>query len=188
VTRIISGIVGSLRLKPPAKSTRPTSDRVKESLFSTLESMNVIEGATVLDLYAGTGALGLEAASRGAKSVALVESNAAAVKVCKENLQNVKAGLQRQDHSTEIELYHEPVEKFLKRGLSAELVFIDPPYELSNEELTLTLEKLAGQGFLIVLERSSRSKKPTLPQGFSYLTEKNYGDTSVYLITARSAG
>lgn len=188
MTRIISGIVGSLRLKPPAKSTRPTSDRVKESLFSTLESMNVIEGATVLDLYAGTGALGLEAASRGAKSVVLVESNAAAAKVCKENLQNVKSGLETQGHATKIDLYQETVEKFLKRGLSAELVFIDPPYEVGNEELILMMEKLAGQDFLIVLERSSRSPKPQLPQGLNYLTEKNYGDTSVYLITARSAG
>lgn len=188
MTRIISGIVGSLRLKPPAKSTRPTSDRVKESLFSTLESMNVIEGAAVLDLYAGTGALGLEAASRGAKSVALVESNAAAAKVCKENLQNVRAGLEKQGHANEIQLYQETVEKFLKRGLSADLVFIDPPYEVGNHELSLTLEKLVGQDFLVVLERSSRSPKLELPETLSYLTEKNYGDTSVYLITARSAG
>ena len=93
MTRIIGGVLGSLRLKGPAKSTRPTSDRVKESVFSILESKGAIEEARVLDLFAGTGALGLEAASRGAASVTLVERDPAAAKVCEENLKQAASGL-----------------------------------------------------------------------------------------------
>ncbi|NDE89438.1 MAG: 16S rRNA (guanine(966)-N(2))-methyltransferase RsmD, partial [Micrococcales bacterium] len=75
MTRIIGGIAGSRVLASPAKVTRPTSDRIRESIFNRLDALNLIENAKVLDLYAGTGALGLEAASRGAKQVVLVEQH-----------------------------------------------------------------------------------------------------------------
>lgn len=182
MTRIISGLVGSLKLKPAAKSTRPTSDRVKESLFSTLESMGVLEDAQVLDLYAGTGALGLEAASRGAKTVWLVENNSAAAEVCKENLNSVRSGLEKQGYHPELIIFQESAERFLKRGLAPSLVFIDPPYEVPNQELTLQLSKLVGKDLLVVIERSSKSTQPELPEGFESLTKKSYGDTVVYLL------
>jgi 16S rRNA (guanine966-N2)-methyltransferase len=183
VTRIISGLVGSLKLKAAAKSTRPTSDRVKESLFSILESIGALEDAEVLDLYAGTGALGLEAASRGAKSVWLVENNSAAAKVCKENLNSVKSGLARQGCHPELLVFQESAERFLNRGLVPSLVFIDPPYEVPNQELTNQLSKLGGKDLLVVLERSSKTDRLELPAGFELLTERSYGDTAVYLIT-----
>ena len=85
MTRIISGFAGSLTLKVPSAGTRPTSDRVREALFSALEARDVIAGARVLDLYAGSGALALEAISRGAASAVLVEKSYAAVQVCKAN-------------------------------------------------------------------------------------------------------
>lgn len=182
MTRIISGLVGSLKLKPAAKSTRPTSDRVKESLFSILESMNVLEDARVLDLYAGTGALGLEAASRGANSVWLVEKNTAASEVCKENLKTVGEGLAKQGYHPELTVFQESAERFLARGLAPSLVFIDPPYEVPNQELTVQLSKLVGKDLLVVLERSSKSAQPELPKGFELLTTKSYGDTVIFLL------
>ena len=87
MTRIISGLAGGRRIRtPPGIGTRPTSDRVREALFSRLEHLDVVNGANVLDLYAGSGALGLEAASRGAASVLLVESDRAAAAVVRRNI------------------------------------------------------------------------------------------------------
>ena len=96
MTRIIGGIAGSLRLASPAKATRPTSDRIRESIFSRLESRNIIEGATVLDLYAGTGALALEAASRGATAVMLVDKDGKAAAVCKQNAVLIEKALAKE--------------------------------------------------------------------------------------------
>jgi 16S rRNA (guanine966-N2)-methyltransferase len=188
VSRIIGGVVGSLRLKGPAKATRPTSDRVKESVFSILESMDVLEGAVVVDLFAGTGALGLEALSRGAKSVNLVERDRAAAAICKENIALVHAGLHKSGVEASIGLRQESVERYLKSAPHADLIFIDPPYEISNAEVT----KLLGQiprapGALIVLERSSKSQGQEIPEGYSMLRQVSYGDTAVYLLTTGGA-
>ena len=120
MSRIIGGVVGSLRLKGPAKATRPTSDRVKESVFSILESMDVLGGSVVIDLFAGTGALGLEAASRGAKSVTLVESDRAAAAICKENIALVDAGLQKSGVEASISLRQESAERYLKSAPHAD--------------------------------------------------------------------
>lgn len=188
MTRIISGAVGSLKLAGAAKGTRPTSDRVKESLFSILESMDVLENATVLDLYAGTGALGLEAASRGASSVTLVESNAAAAKICSENLSAVKSGLAKQGREPALLLFREPVSRFLKRGFEATLTFVDPPYELGNAELLEQLKLLSEQDMLIVLERSAKTPSIELPVELELVSSRSYGDTVVYLIATRFAG
>lgn len=189
VTRIIAGAVGSLRLKGPAKATRPTSDRVKESIFAKLEAMGVIEGAAVLDLYAGTGALGLEAASRGAASVVLVEKERYAAEVCKSNLDAVTKALTNQGLGPEISLQVMAVEKFLKTNPSATLVFIDPPYDLENAALEPLLEALANstEQLLIVLERSSKSEQPTLPKLLMQLDLKSYGDTKVWFLAKHLA-
>lgn len=188
MTRIISGRVGSLRLKAAPKGTRPTSDRVKESVFSILESMSALEDAIVLDLYAGTGALGLESASRGARSVALVESGVAAAKVCAENLQAVQVGLKKQGSETALMLYQEPVARFLKRNQQATLVFMDPPYELENQVVLEQLELLSSQDALIVLERSAKADPLQLPDNLELLAAKSYGDTRIYMISTRFAG
>ena len=189
MTRIIAGAVGSLRLKGPAKATRPTSDRVKESVFAKLEALGVIEGATVLDLYAGTGALGLEAASRGAASVVLVEKDRAAAEVCKANLEVVTTALSKQGLSPKISLQVLPVEKFLKTSHAVNLVFIDPPYDLETAALESTLAALveSSKEILIVLERSSKSELPVLPLQLEELDLKSYGDTAVYFLTRRVA-
>ena len=189
MTRIIAGALGSLRLKGPARATRPTSDRVKESVFAKLEAMGVIEGARVLDLYAGTGALGLEAASRGAASVVLVEKDRSAAEVCKGNVDAVTNALTKQGLNPEINLEVLPVERFVKGNSSATLVFIDPPYDLENAALEPLLEALAdsNEEILIVLERSSKSEQPALPKPLMELDLKSYGDTKVWFLAKRLA-
>ena len=184
MTRIIAGLAGSLKLSPPAKTTRPTSDRIRESIFSRLEARDLIDGSRVLDLYAGTGALALEAASRGASSVWMVERDGKAAAVCVANLKIVTKALFKE----EIELEGKVVNKAVSSFLAApgdeifNLVFIDPPYEVPNEdvesELTLLLPLLKDS--TVVLERSSRAEVPVWPQGFELEDSKSYGDTVVY--------
>ena len=188
MSRIIGGVVGSLRLKGPAKATRPTSGRVKESVFSILESLDVLENAVVIDLFAGTGALGLEAASRGAKSVTLVESDRASAAICNENIALVDAGLQKSGVEASIGLRQVSVERYVKSAPKADLIFIDPPYEFSNSEITKLLEQIPRTPrALIVLERSSKSKELEIPGSYSRLREVSYGDTAVYFLTTGGA-
>jgi 16S rRNA (guanine966-N2)-methyltransferase len=188
VSRIIGGVVGSLRLKGPAKATRPTSDRVKESVFSILESVDVVEGAAVADLFAGTGALGLEAASRGAKSVTLVEKDQAAAAICKENIALVDSGLRKSGAEVSISLKRDSAERYLKSAPQANLIFIDPPYDFSNSEISNLLEQIAmSAGAIITLERSSKSEVPEFSAKLSILREANYGDTVVYFLTTGDA-
>jgi 16S rRNA (guanine966-N2)-methyltransferase len=188
VSRIIGGVVGSLRLKGPAKATRPTSDRVKESVFSILESMDALDGSVVVDLFAGTGALGLEAASRGAKSVTLVEKDLAAAAICKENMALVDVGLRKSGAESSIRLRQASAERFLKTASRADLIFIDPPYEFPDPQITKLLEQIPrAPRALIVLERSSKSKEPEIPENYSRLREVSYGDTVVYFLTTSGA-
>jgi 16S rRNA (guanine966-N2)-methyltransferase len=187
VTRIISGAAGSLRLKGPAKATRPTSDRVKESVFAKLESMGAIADARVLDLYAGTGALGLEAASRGAASVMLVEKDPAAAAVCAENLKAIQASFQKQGLVCELKMEKLDASKFAVKSLSGfDLVFIDPPYELPNQAVEFILGSIVSSlntDSVVVVERGSRSEELKLPEGLNLESLKNYGDTSVFFLT-----
>ena len=188
MSRIIGGVVGSLRLKGPAKGTRPTSDRVKESVFSILESMDALDGSVVIDLFAGTGSLGLEAASRGARSVTLVEKDPTAAAVCKENIALVDSGLQRGGVDSSISLRQESAERFLKTASQADLIFIDPPYDLSNPEISKLLDQIPiSPGAVIVLERSSKSQAPEFSPKLSILREVSYGDTVVYFLITRDA-
>ena len=187
MTRIIGGAVGSLKLRGPAKSTRPTSDRVKESVFSVLESMGAIHGTEVLDLYAGTGALGLEAASRGASKVTMVEREKSAAEVCRTNLEAVKTGLLKARISCELRLITSAAETFLKKQQVGGLVFVDPPYDFSRERVIEQLEIAFRLGAnLIVLERSAKEKL-AFPDALYLRIQKNYGDTSVYFLTKRDA-
>ena len=186
MTRIISGAAGSLRLKGPAKATRPTSDRVKESVFAKLDSMGVIADARVLDLFAGTGALGLEAASRRAASVTLVEKDSAAAAVCSENLKALQASLQKQGYHCDLKLEKQDVKSFVAKATAGfDLVFIDPPYDLANQAVEQLLGDLVSSlnaDSMVVVERDSRSPELSLPEGLNLESRKNYGDTSVFFL------
>jgi 16S rRNA (guanine966-N2)-methyltransferase len=187
MTRIIGGIAGSRTLASPAKVTRPTSDRIRESIFNRLEALNLIAGADVLDLYAGTGALGLEAASRGCKSVMLVEQHKQALGGIITNQRMIKAALQKEDLDCDIRAEGKSVASYLTTFSGKfDLVFIDPPYEITNDEVTANLTSLIhhlNSDSVIVLERSSRTPAVDLPDGLNLTEEKSYGDTIVYWIS-----
>ncbi|RAX17124.1 16S rRNA (guanine(966)-N(2))-methyltransferase RsmD [Pseudarthrobacter sp. AG30] len=183
MTRIISGAAGGTPLNAvPGSLTRPTTDRVKEALFSRLDAFGVISGARVLDLYAGSGSLGVESASRGAQSVDLVESDAKASAVCQRNADLIDGVLGRKT----VSVHRARVEPFLDRapGNAAwDLVFLDPPYPLEEAALAAVLQKLAGHlaaGAVVVVERSSRSPEPEWPDGMARFADKKYGETRLW--------
>lgn len=187
MTRIIAGRAGSLTLEVPDAGTRPTSDRVRESLFGALESADALRGAAVLDLYAGSGALALEAVSRGAARAELVEKAPRAASVVQRNVAKVRKAIGR---DAEITVHRTSVIAYLHvaRG-PFDLVFIDPPYDLPEDELTASLELLVGAlapGALVIVERGSRSPAPTLPPGMRAERSKRYGDTTLWWSTAES--
>jgi 16S rRNA (guanine966-N2)-methyltransferase len=181
VTRIIAGFAGSLTLTVPSTGTRPTSERVREAIFSALEARDGIDGCAVLDLYAGTGALGLEAASRGASAVTLVEKSLPATKACRVNAARV---LKSAPAELTIEVTAQPVQAYLASSLKTwDLVFIDPPYELGGIELVHNLEVLVPRlspDALVVLERATRDPEPAWPDGLALEKRKVYGDTALY--------
>ncbi|MHC6230580.1 16S rRNA (guanine(966)-N(2))-methyltransferase RsmD [Arthrobacter sp. MMS24-T111] len=183
MTRIISGAAGGTPLNAvPGSLTRPTTDRVKEALFSRLDAFGVISGARVLDLYAGSGSLGVESASRGAQAVDLVESDAKASAVCQRNADLIDGVLGRKT----VSVHRARVEPFLDRapGTAAwDLVFLDPPYPLDEAALAAVLQKLAGHlaaGAVVVVERSSRSPEPEWPDGVARFADKKYGETRLW--------
>lgn len=192
VTRIISGHAGSLTLQVPKSGTRPTSDRVREAIFSALEARDAIDDAVVLDLYAGSGALGLEAASRGARSVALVERGAPAVQVAKKNAAAVVKAVRGSGPA--ITVHPQSVQAFLEARLARavaggfepdeyHLVFVDPPYDLPEPELAsnlLALAPLLAPDAVVVVERSSRTPEPVWPTGIAVERRKDYGETTVW--------
>jgi 16S rRNA (guanine966-N2)-methyltransferase len=189
MTRIIGGIAGSRVLAAPAKTTRPTSDRIRESIFNRLEARFELDDSCVLDLYAGTGALGLEAASRGASRVTLVEKDSKAALVCQKNARMIQDALLAAGASAEIQTVTKSVDAVLTGFRLApptrafDLVFIDPPYEVSSAEVAENLQALMAalsEDALIVLERSSRSTDVALPTGLTLAEVKNYGDTKVF--------
>ena len=189
MTRIIAGYAGSISLAVPKSGTRPTSDRVREAIFSALESADALAGARVVDLYAGSGALGLEAASRGAAEVVLVERDAAAAKVCRANAATIRS-LAPRGVEPRIDVVAQPVAAWLGGGAAArwDLAFVDPPYDLSEADLALVLEALAPQllpDATVVLERSTRSPEPTLPAGLELVRTKSYGETAVHWLAPR---
>lgn len=180
MTRIIAGFAGSLRLAVPGSGTRPTSDRVREAAFSALEARDAVHGMRVLDLYAGSGALGLEAASRGAAHVTLIDTSIA---VAKKNaaliLKQAPAGAK-----PVIETSGQAVQPFLDGARTFwDLVFIDPPYELGVAEVEANLAALVPRlspDAVVVLERSSRTPEPRMPDGMVLDRRKDYGDTALY--------
>ena len=181
MTRIIAGRAGGARLDVPSAGTRPTSDRVRESLFGSLESADAIDGARVLDLYAGSGALGLESLSRGAQSVELVEQNRAAAAIIRRNAATVA----RAGELPAARVHESAVRPYLERATGPfDLVFTDPPYDLGDEAMNEDLKALApllSAHAVVVIERAKRSATPDLvAAGLELFREKNYGDTTLW--------
>ncbi len=183
MSRIIAGAAGGTPLASvPGSLTRPTTDRVKEALFSRLDAFDVIAGARVLDLYAGSGSLGVESGSRGAGTVDLVESDAKASSVCQRNADLVNGVVGRKV----VTVHRAKVEPYLERAAddaSWDLVFLDPPYPLDEPALSAVLAKLSvhlAPSAVVVVERSSRSPEPTWPEGVERFAEKKYGETRLW--------
>ncbi|MEV0683710.1 16S rRNA (guanine(966)-N(2))-methyltransferase RsmD [Nocardia sp. NPDC050378] len=180
MTRIIAGVAGGRRLAVPPTGTRPTSDRVREALFSAIDARLDLDGARVLDLYAGSGALGLEALSRGASQALLIEADRKAGAVVRANIAELNL--------PGAELRLGSVASVLARPAPAayDVVFSDPPYDVSTDDVTADLRALAEHGWLapealVVVERSIRSPEIAWPAGYSVLKARKYGETRIEL-------
>jgi 16S rRNA (guanine966-N2)-methyltransferase len=177
--RIVAGVAGGRRLAVPPHSTRPTSDRVREAVFSALQARRDLNGVRVLDLYAGSGSLGLEALSRGAAHVRFVESDRRAAAVLRRNIETVGLpGAQVTTGAVRAVLHGDPGEPY-------DVVLADPPYALDEATLAGVLGALASGGWLacsalLVVERAAKALPPTWPEGVVALTNRRYGDTAVY--------
>jgi 16S rRNA (guanine966-N2)-methyltransferase len=182
VTRIIGGSAGGRRLQtPPGDATRPTADRVREALFSALEAeFGTLRGLRFLDLYAGSGAVALEAASRGAVGVTAVESDRRTAQIVSANAATV--GL-------DLDVRAQPVAAVLAMSPAAayDVVFLDPPYPMPAEEVAHTLSLLVDHDWVqpggsVVLERSARSVEPAWPHGLEPQRRKKYGETVLWYL------
>lgn len=187
MTRIIAGRAGSLRLEVPKAGTRPTSDRVREAIFSALESWDIVGGARVVDLYAGSGALGLEAASRGASHITLVEKHPQAAQVAARNAKTVLQAWKGEVSPPVVSVEKQSVQAFLDRASGHaeqwDVALIDPPYEVGEDEITANLASLVpflAPDAIVLVERSSRSPEPTLPTGLVPLRDRRYGETALW--------
>ena len=181
MTRIIGGDAGGRRIRTPGGDrTRPTSDRVREALFSAVDSaVGSLGGLRFLDLYAGSGAVGLEARSRGAGVVTLVEQDRRTAAVIRDNIRT---------------LGFRDVEVVVAEALRAvgqpprapyDVVFLDPPYAVPAEDVVAVLGRLRdhdwlGRGALVVVERSSRGTELTWPEGLTALRQRRYGETVLW--------
>jgi 16S rRNA (guanine(966)-N(2))-methyltransferase RsmD len=176
--RIVAGRFRGLRLQAPAgRVIRPTADRVREALFSIVASR--ARGARVLDLFAGTGALGLEALSRGAAQVTFVDQGSEAIRI-------IRANIQRLGVTEQVEVLQGDAVRVVKRlagrKLLFDLLFMDPPYGKGLVEMTLPhLGGVATSGALLVIERSSREPAPESSVEWLHETSRTYGDTSISL-------
>ena len=180
MTRIISGNARGRRLEVPKSGTRPTSDRVREALFSRFESLKGIKGSAFLDLYAGSGAVGFEAASRGAKSVDLVDKSDSAFNCMTKNRDSISGDTQ----DCVVRPHRASVLSFLETNRSSwDAVFIDPPYEFERKTITDVLDALTRhleKGAVIAVERSTRGFAPDWPSEYQELEPKDYGETRIY--------
>lgn len=183
--RVIAGSAGGLSLvAPKSRASRPTTDRVKESLFGALGPGRIVD-ASVLDLYAGSGALAIEALSRGAARAVLVERDHAAVKAIRRNLATTRLhDRARVQDST--------VATFLRGKPPAEqpfhLVFLDPPYAATPPELGRVLDGLDRTGWLeenatVAVERPSGDAPVAAPPSWKTTWERTYGDTLITVLT-----
>jgi 16S rRNA (guanine966-N2)-methyltransferase len=175
VTRLISGVAGGRRLKVPPSGVRPTGDRAREGLFNSLGTLLGLDGARVLDLYAGSGALGLEALSRGAAEVVLVENGPRVLPVLRANVAAVGLpGARVVAGSVPTVVGGAPPARF-------DLVLADPPYAVPAEEVRGVLTALVTGGWLapdavVVVERSSRDEPFAWPTPLTGIRDRRYGE------------
>ncbi len=183
--RVITGEAKGRRLKgPPGPQTRPMADKIKEAVFSALEALGV-DAARVLDLYAGTGAVGIEALSRGADWADFVDAQAAACAVVRENLAHTKLAARAEVHNS-------PVNAFLRRrGKPYDLIFVDPPY--ADPDIFPTLERIAGSslvqpGTVLVLGHSPEVDVPERIGDLVLLRDRCHGDSCFSIFEVVAAG
>ena len=190
MTRIIAGSRKGHRLRTPAHSaTRPTTDRVREATFSLIASWSgtagapaeeMLGGLSFLDLYAGSGAVALEAASRGAAPVVAVESDQATARIARGNARAVGLDVTVLASTVEKALAGEPQARF-------DVVWADPPYALPGDRLAPVLvaaaDRWVAEDGLLVLERASRDEPPVWPPGVTDSWERRYGETTLYFAT-----
>lgn len=182
MTRIVAGTLGGRRIVAPAGAhTRPTSDRVREALFSALDTMIDLDGARFADLYAGSGAVGLEALSRGAEHVLLVEADAKAGRIIRDNVAALGAG----DATRLVTGKVLTVLGSAPDGGAYDVVFADPPYAVPDKEITAMLAALVDGGWLatdavVVVERSTRTGAVMWVDGITGERSRRYGETTLW--------
>jgi 16S rRNA (guanine966-N2)-methyltransferase len=175
----VAGAAKGTRLAPVPAGTRPMSDRAREGLFSSLGP--TVEGARVLDLFAGSGAIGIEALSRGAESALFVDSAPGATKAINENLRRTK--MVRRGRVRRVDA----LRAVRERPGPFDLVVLDPPYRLDQPYLEALLAELAGQGVVepggrVVLSRSTRTYMPVIPLNWQLERRLSYGDSVVLIL------
>ncbi|MGU3294243.1 16S rRNA (guanine(966)-N(2))-methyltransferase RsmD [Williamsia sp. M5A3_1d] len=180
--RIIAGSARGRPIVAPPAGTRPTSDRVRESVFAMLDARIDLEGTRVLDLYAGSGALGLESLSRGAVRAVFVEADATAAATIASNA--ARCGFS----AAAVDVRRRRVETMVAATADDrfDVIFCDPPYEVDAEVVEGHLQALADNGWcapgaLVVVERSARSAQTTWPSAFTAERSRRYGETRVDL-------
>lgn len=160
---------------------------MREAIFSALESKDALQGARVVDLFAGSGALGLEAASRGAHSVVLVERAATAARICRQNVIKVLQNAPK-DARPAITVEPRAVNTFLETSTAHwDLAFVDPPYDINDAELARGLELLVLRltpGAILVIERATSATEPQWPAGVTLDRSRKYGDTTLWWASA----
>ena len=177
MTRIIAGELGGRRIAVPPRGTRPTTDRVREALFSRLDHQDALRGSRVIDLFAGSGALGIEALSRGADAATFVESGPQAARVITSNLRELGLGARGR-------VVRERALPYLTRSVDTwDLALLDPPYDIAAADLEAVLAALAPRlapDSAVVLEWSTRAPAIAWPAGLEVERVKDYGETRLH--------
>jgi 16S rRNA (guanine966-N2)-methyltransferase len=179
--RVIAGSAKGVRLAAVPRGVRPVSDRAREGLFSSLRGE--VAGASVLDLFAGTGALAIEALSRGADHAVLVERDRAALGAIRENLARTRLGGRAEVVAADVGRFVSRLEPARERF---DLVLADPPYDAPAGDVSSlvrqVVERWAGPGSVVAVTRRSQSSMPVIPVHWLVSRRLEYGDTAVLLI------
>lgn len=189
--RIIAGLGKGRNLISPTGATRPTSDRAKEALFSTLESeFGSLDDTYFLDLFCGSGAIGVEALSRGAAVVHAVDKDESATAIARQNF----ALLEKIPGVGSVSVFTSAVGKYLdsSSGIAFDIVYIDPPYEVTNDAIEKVLAQLVANKILkssaiVAVERESKTRPFQWPTGLAALKERKYGAATIYYGEPQSA-
>lgn len=190
--RVITGRFKGVPLTTPRSETRPTTDRTKEAMFSRLDSTGILAGARVLDLFGGTGALGIEALSRGANELTVVEASGPAAKLIAHTLTALRHN-PAWEPAMSARIVHAKAERYAAKAKVSEpfdVVLIDPPYAFFTADCErllcdLTARDLVAHDGMIVLERSVRTERPEAPAGWQITDARDYGETAVYTYRAQ---